>query len=367
MSTAPLTLGHVEQELAAIDAAAEERYRRLGGLCRHYLHAVQRLVRSIERGEPVHAEEIDRLREDMLADGRRIRPEHRRAWDETTPFVESSIQRLGVLHEVRRRLAAHRDGIRREDTLLPKPVEIDLPNGKSGGQTLFFQSRRVEEDVWGKLRLMAELDAPVLFLGESGTGKTMFAKALRKHSTRAEKPFLALNCATLQDQLLENELFGHEKGAYTGADRSTKGKIDEAENGIFFLDEIGEMSLAVQSKILTLLEDGTFYRPTASARTATCPASSGRRSSGKTSSTGSKHPRYACRAGTNARTARSWSTACSPGAPPRPRSRRRRPNSWPRPGCRGTSARRRTRSIRHGCWRCSGCARQRRPRASIRR
>jgi DNA-binding NtrC family response regulator len=111
---------------------------------------------------------------------------------------------------------------------------------------------------------MAKRVAPssvtVLILGETGTGKEVIARALHRWSARSLKPFVVVNCAALSEHLLENELFGHEKGSYTGADTREVGKIESADGGTVFLDEIGEMPLAVQSRLLRVLQDNQFYR-----------------------------------------------------------------------------------------------------------
>jgi DNA-binding NtrC family response regulator len=100
----------------------------------------------------------------------------------------------------------------------------------------------------------------VLLLGETGTGKEVVARAIHRWSPRAAKPFVAVNCAAFPESLLENELFGHEKGAFTGAAKRDPGKIETAEGGTLFLDEIGDMPLTMQSHLLRVLNDRTFYR-----------------------------------------------------------------------------------------------------------
>jgi DNA-binding NtrC family response regulator len=100
----------------------------------------------------------------------------------------------------------------------------------------------------------------VLLLGETGTGKEVFARAIHRWSPRSAKPFIAVNCAAFPENLLENELFGHEKGAFTGAAKREPGKIEIAEGGTLFLDEIGDMPLTMQSHLLRVLQDRTFYR-----------------------------------------------------------------------------------------------------------
>ena len=107
---------------------------------------------------------------------------------------------------------------------------------------------------------VAPRHVPVLIRGESGTGKELVARALWQHSTCSARSFLAVNCAALTETLLESELFGHEKGAFTGAEVRRLGKFEQADGGTLYLDEVGDMSLATQAKILRVLQDGTFYR-----------------------------------------------------------------------------------------------------------
>lgn len=116
------------------------------------------------------------------------------------------------------------------------------------------------QQVYKDIGRVAPQDVNVLVLGESGTGKELVARAIYQHSTRTKKPFLAINCAAIPEPLLESELFGHEKGAFTGADRRRIGKFEQAHHGTIFLDEIGDMTMATQAKILRLLQDGRFER-----------------------------------------------------------------------------------------------------------
>ena len=106
---------------------------------------------------------------------------------------------------------------------------------------------------------IADTESTIYLQGESGTGKELIAKAIYLASSRRDKPFVAVNCAALPEPLLESELFGHEKGSFTGADRSTRGLLSQANNGTFFLDEIGDMPLSIQAKLLRALQDKQFY------------------------------------------------------------------------------------------------------------
>lgn len=138
--------------------------------------------------------------------------------------------------------------------LLQKSVESadqgDAMVGRSGAML----------DVYKQIGRVAPQDVAVLIRGESGTGKELIARAIYHHSGRKEKCFMAINCAALSDTLLESELFGHEKGAFTGAERRHIGKFEQCNGGTIFLDEIGDMSPSTQSKVLRLLQEQKFER-----------------------------------------------------------------------------------------------------------
>lgn len=114
--------------------------------------------------------------------------------------------------------------------------------------------------VFEKIVLYGRADSHVLITGETGTGKELVARALHLESARAAKPFVALNCSSLNEELFESELFGHEKGSFTGAMRTHRGRFERAEGGSLFLDEIGDMPLRMQTKLLRVLEDRVFER-----------------------------------------------------------------------------------------------------------
>jgi two-component system nitrogen regulation response regulator GlnG len=116
------------------------------------------------------------------------------------------------------------------------------------------------QEVFRAIGRLSQSGATVLITGESGTGKELVARALHRHSARSAKPFVAINTAAMPKDLLESELFGHERGAFTGAQQQRRGRFEQAEGGTLFLDEIGDMPSELQTRLLRVLSDGTFYR-----------------------------------------------------------------------------------------------------------
>src|SRR5579884_4305153 len=130
---------------------------------------------------------------------------------------------------------------------------------KFGFEGVVGNSPRMHE-VIAKLKQVAPTSATVLIVGETGTGKELVARAIHYNSPRKEKPFVAMNCTALNENLLDDELFGHEPGSFTGADRVRKGRFEAANGGTLFLDEVGDMPLALQAKLLRVLENGEVFR-----------------------------------------------------------------------------------------------------------
>jgi DNA-binding NtrC family response regulator len=135
----------------------------------------------------------------------------------------------------------------------------DRPEGEIAAESIVGSSRAMQE-IYKLIGQVAPTDVTVLLRGESGTGKEMVARAIYHHSRRAEKPFLPVNCAAIPETLLESELFGHEKGSFTGALTRRIGKFEQCHGGTLFLDEIGDMTPATQAKILRVLQDRQFER-----------------------------------------------------------------------------------------------------------
>ncbi|MCA9036582.1 MAG: sigma-54-dependent Fis family transcriptional regulator [Planctomycetaceae bacterium] len=142
-------------------------------------------------------------------------------------------------------------------------VPAHLPSGgddaEASGDILIGQCPAMQE-VYRAIGRVAPQNVTVLIRGESGTGKEVVARAIYNYSQRSDKPFLAINCAAIPEQLLESELFGHERGSFTGADRKRIGKFEQCHNGTLFMDEIGDMTPLMQTKVLRVLQDQQFER-----------------------------------------------------------------------------------------------------------
>ena len=159
-------------------------------------------------------------------------------------------------------------GVRRTLQLVRDTVRASQEENRSVGQSVLepFDSQPllgntdVMYEVFKLIGRVAAQRLTVLILGESGTGKELVARAIHAHGAQRDGPFVAVNCAAIPESLLESELFGHEKGAFTGAERQRTGKFELANKGTLFLDEIGDMSLAVQAKLLRVIQDQEFYR-----------------------------------------------------------------------------------------------------------
>ena len=161
---------------------------------------------------------------------------------------------------------------------LPKPFDVDeliqlvekaiqqhqsspnLPQPKTINSTGIIGESSAMQDVFRAIGRLSKSSINVLINGESGTGKELIAKALHTHSPKASQPFIALNMAAIPKDLIESELFGYEKGAFTGANQMRYGRFEQANGGTLFLDEIGDMPLDIQTRLLRVLSDGQFYR-----------------------------------------------------------------------------------------------------------
>ncbi|MFH7320394.1 sigma 54-interacting transcriptional regulator [Desulfurivibrio sp. D14AmB] len=162
-------------------------------------------------------------------------------------LIAQTVKRIQLVNQEQLRLEQENSKLRRE------------LSGKYRVSSIISKSSRMLE-VLEMIHRVAASNATVLLRGESGTGKTMVAKAVHHNSKRAAGPFITVNCSALPESLLESELFGHERGAFTGAHETRKGRFELAEGGTLFLDEIGELSTAVQIKLLSVVQDREFQR-----------------------------------------------------------------------------------------------------------
>lgn len=166
----------------------------------------------------------------------------------TKPFDVSKVFEL-----VEKAVASYRDLVQSKESYTPLLNSEDYQEGIVG------QSEPMQE-VFKAIGQVAVSEVTVLITGESGTGKELIARAVWKHSHRAAKPFMAVNCAAIPENLIESELFGHEKGSFTGATQQRRGCFEQCDGGTLFLDEIGDMELSTQTKILRALQEGEIQR-----------------------------------------------------------------------------------------------------------
>ncbi len=170
------------------------------------------------------------------------------AWD----FIAKPVDPEYLLLMIAKALAATHTA--RENLVLREVLQSEI------GRTVIIGSSRELLQEAEKVKQVAQTQTTVLLRGESGTGKELFARAIHSLSPRRDRPFISINSASIPDNLLENELFGHEKGSYTGAHMRQVGKLELAQNGTFFFDEIGDFPLHLQGKILRLLEERSITR-----------------------------------------------------------------------------------------------------------
>ncbi len=141
--------------------------------------------------------------------------------------------------------------------LMTQPVEMgDVPSARNA----IIGNSRLMQNIYKEIGRVAAKPVPVLIRGETGTGKELVARAIYQHSDRSQAPFVAVNCAAIPETLLESELFGHERGAFTGADVRRIGRFEQASGGTLFLDEIGDMSIGTQAKLLRVLQEKYIHR-----------------------------------------------------------------------------------------------------------
>jgi DNA-binding NtrC family response regulator len=157
-----------------------------------------------------------------------------------------------LLHAIRRCAERHQ--------LISENRRLRLASGQAVDLSQIVGDSPPMQELRRLIQTVSSSEARVLILGESGTGKELVAGALHALSRRSDKPYIRINCAAIPETLLESELFGHEKGAFTGALKQKPGRVEEADGGTLFLDEIADMSRALQAKLLRFLEDGSFTR-----------------------------------------------------------------------------------------------------------
>ncbi|HYV19362.1 MAG TPA: sigma 54-interacting transcriptional regulator [Verrucomicrobiae bacterium] len=215
------------------DALADNRFREYRSVARLHIRSLMCVPLSL-RGKTIGTVYVDTRASGIVFDREDLR------------FLESFAAQAAVAVENARLF----EGVRKENESLKQQV-----SERYGFESLVGRSRRMH-DVIEILARVAPSSLPVLILGESGTGKELVARAIHQNSPRRERSFQTENCAAFSDTLLESQLFGHVRGAFTGADTSHRGLFEQADGGTLFLDEVGDMSLAMQSKLLRVLQNG---------------------------------------------------------------------------------------------------------------
>jgi Nif-specific regulatory protein len=191
-----------------------------------------------------------------------------RCWSETGPdTIERDVRSLtmvaklvGQTSHLQTLVTRDRERLMEENRLAEKKLASDDPSKIRLGIDGIVGESEAVQSVLRKIHIVAKSHLPVLLRGESGTGKELFAQAVHDLSPRREGPMVKLNCAALPETMLESELFGHEKGSFTGAMAQRKGRFELADGGTLFLDEIGEISASFQAKLLRVLQEGEFER-----------------------------------------------------------------------------------------------------------
>jgi Nif-specific regulatory protein len=181
-------------------------------------------------------------------------------FDQDVRFLTMVANLVGQTIRLHRLVARDRERLLEDRRRLERELEQAAPYRREGVLASIVGNSDTLQGVIDKVRVVARSNSTVLLRGESGTGKELFARALHELSSRRQKPFVKVNCAALPESILESELFGHEKGAFTGASALRKGRFEAANGGTLFLDEIGEISASFQAKLLRVLQEGEFER-----------------------------------------------------------------------------------------------------------
>jgi transcriptional regulator with GAF, ATPase, and Fis domain len=232
----------VEAEIPA-DTTRGQIFRRIGA--RSALRVAMPLGTDVFGSVFFLSRQTDRFSEDDLDFARRI-----------ADHIALALSHQRLAEAARRDAESREMAARLEAQVATLTRELEA---RSGHRRVVGRSRRWK-DVLAQAARVAKTETTVLLTGESGTGKEVIARFIHHASRRSQGPFVAINCAALPDQLLESELFGHERGAFTGAVATKPGRIEQASGGVLFLDEVGEMAPTVQAKLLRVLEEREFMR-----------------------------------------------------------------------------------------------------------